>query len=112
MRRRIPLGIASDDTYLQSLINFTSTPETQHLGIFAKPVAAKRSSSFAADDRLPVSLAEMTVDRLQQQGNDAFKQQDLKRAVYAVPAVASHSSATHLSALRPDALDPAFHLIG
>ena len=33
MRRRIPLGIASDDTYLQSLINFTSTPETQHLGI-------------------------------------------------------------------------------
>lgn len=82
--RRVPLGIASDDTYLQSLIGFVSTPETAHLSRFAKPASSsgkRPSSSFASENTLPVSISEMTVDRLQQAGNDAFKQQDLKRAV-------------------------------
>ena len=76
-KRRV-LGLASDDTYLQSLIPFVSTEESRRLGQFAA-VGSKRPMAKALD--LPVSLVELEVDRLQQSGNDAFRQRDYPKAI-------------------------------
>ena len=86
-RRRI-IGLASDDTVLQSLIPFVSTPETARLGMFANQslrsrmsTAPTRAMSRAAESELPISLAEQTVSRLQEAGKNAFKQQEFPRAI-------------------------------
>ena len=76
-KRRV-LGLASDDTYLQSLIPFVSTEESRRLGQFAA-VGSKRPMAKALD--LPISLVELEVDRLQQSGNDAFRQRDYPKAI-------------------------------
>jgi tetratricopeptide (TPR) repeat protein len=81
MPRRPILGIASDDSYLQSLIPFESTPDTARLGEFARASRASAKKGQSSEGDLPTSLTEMEVDRLQQQGKDAFLAQDLKKAV-------------------------------
>lgn len=81
-QRRSILGLAADDTYLQSLIPFQSTPETAHFG-FRDFVAApgKKARTRGMEESLPVSLTEIELDRLQQQGNDAFRAKDYPRAI-------------------------------
>ena len=78
MRRDI-LGLASGDPHLQSLIPFVSTAESKKFG-FSEFVRGRKVASYDRDD-LPQSLAELAVDRLQQQGNEAFKLQDLPEAI-------------------------------
>lgn len=77
------LGLASDDAFLQSKIPFESTPETQRLGEFASYLSSSSRRPAARDtsELLPLSLAELAVDRLQQQGNDAFKKKDYGEAI-------------------------------
>ena len=67
-QRRSILGLAADDTYLQSLIPFQSTPETAKFG-FRDFVAApgKKAKTRGLEESLPVSLTEIELDRLQQQ---------------------------------------------
>ena len=81
--RRAILGLASDDAYLQSLIPFESTPETARLSQFANNRASRTPAGkrHTTEGSLPVSLTEQLLDRLQREGNDAFKAGDLPRAI-------------------------------
>ena len=81
MPRRV-LGLASDDPHLQALIPYVSTAESRRLGEFSPAKAGKRPNAKQSELlEFPVSLAEMEIDRLQQSGNQAFKQQELPRAI-------------------------------
>ena len=82
MSRRPVLGLASDDPHLQNLIAFESTPETARFGFreFVKGTYQKRTKAGSMQS-LPVSLTEMELDRLQQDGNDAFKGKKFLEAV-------------------------------
>jgi tetratricopeptide (TPR) repeat protein len=89
--RRPIIGLASDDDVLRELIPFESTPETARFGTFARTerqaytsssaAARKAAISKDAEKQLPMSLAEQAVDRLQEEGKAAFKQQDLPTAI-------------------------------
>lgn len=90
---RRPIGLASGDLELRKLLSsFTSTPETERFGRLAAgrsfsrgatPTATPRALSRESEQQVPVSLAEQAVARLQDDGKQAFKAQDLPRAIEA-----------------------------
>lgn len=87
MSSRRVLGLASDDPLLRALIPFTSTSDTERLGTFGRvamgPATARARAALSEDveSKPPRSLTEQTVDRLQQEGNQAFKCKELPLAI-------------------------------
>jgi tetratricopeptide (TPR) repeat protein len=85
---RRPIGLASGDPELRKLIPFQSTPETERFGHLADAWkaavgASPRALSREAEMQVPVSLTEQAVARLQEDGKQAFKDNDLPRAIEA-----------------------------